>query len=598
MEEKKVEKKVEEKYIWNTKDIYQNIEQFNEAVDYIKNKTNELESLKGTLNTAENIYRSFELEEDIDKVVTKVYAYAMLKHHENTADEENSKLYKFVVNVCNECAVKIAYITPEMLKMDLEDLKNLTSKDSRLLRYKINIEDLIEHKPHVLSEEVETAVSTLSHSFSNCDAIFETLTDTDFVFKDVADKDGKLHELTHGTYILCLESKDAVLRENAFNAMYDVFKQYIHTLTETYTRHVKLVTTLAKLRKYTSSLESAVKVEDSTVEVYNNLIETVGKNLDFNYRYIALKKKVLKLDSFHIYDLFLDITEAVADNIPYDEAKNIVKDALNILGEEYVSKLEEAMENRWIHVYEQKAKRSGAYSMGVYGVHPYVLLNYAGNNESVSTLAHELGHAMHSYYSSKAQTYVDSDYTIMVAEVASTVNETLLANYLINKETDKVKKASLINSHINGIRSTLIRQTMFAEFEKMVHEAVEAGHELASEDLCGLYYELNKKYFGDTDIIVDENIKYEWARIPHFYSAFYVYKYATGISAAIAIAKRILAKEDGYAAKYIEMLKMGGSVKSLDQLKSVGVDLTTEVPVQEAFAYLNEKLDELEELLK
>ncbi len=379
--------------------------------------------------------------------------------------------------------------------------------------------------------------------------------------------------------------------------MYKTFEDYNNTLADTYLRHSKGRTTLANIRNYKSSLEKAVKSEDSTVEVYDKLIETVNKNLDFNHRYVKLKKEKLGLEEMHMYDLFVDITEKEDEVMPYEKGKEIVKETLQVLGEEYVETLNKAMEERWIHVYEQKAKRSGAYSMGVYGVHPFILMNYADNIESVSTLAHELGHTMHSYYSSHAQSYNDSNYTIMVAEVASTVNETLLAEYLIANEKDKVKKASLLNTHINGIRSTLVRQTMFAEFEKEVHAKIEAGIQLSAEDLNEIYYELNKRYFGE-DIIVDEKIKYEWSRIPHFYSSFYVYKYATGVSSAIAIAKNILEGKEGYVEKYIDMLKMGGSVKSLDQLKSVGVDLTTEKPVEEAFEYLNEKLNQLEELMK
>lgn len=588
---------MQEKYLWKTSDIFENEIEFNDSINEVKKKVVDIEKFKGNLNDASKIYECFFLNEQTDEILAKIYAYAMLIFHEDTSNQESIKRYKLVEDLCNDCAIKTSFITPELQKLSIEELKELISKEPRLERYKRDIDHLIEFKPHVLSEKEESLFTKVATTFSSCESIFDVLTDTDFKFPDIVTKDRQKLELTHGTYIKYLESKDPYIRKQAFENMYSVFAQYNNTLAEMFIRHVKTRTIMAEIKNYTSSLEKSVKLEESTIDVYNKLVETVNKNLDFNHRYISFKKKQLNLNEMHMYDLFVDITKKEENTINYEEAKNIVKESLAILGEEYINNLTKAMEERWIHVYEQKAKRSGAYSMGVYGVHPFVLLNYVDNIESVSTLAHELGHAMHSYYSSNSQTYNDSDYTIMVAEVASTVNETLLAEYLINKETDKIKKASLINTHINGIRSTLVRQTMFAEFEKIAHRLIEEGNQLSAEDLNQIYYDLNKKYFGD-DIIVDEPIKYEWSRIPHFYSSFYVYKYATGISSAIAIAKNILEGKEGYKEKYIEMLKMGGSVKALDQLKSVGVDLTTEKPIQDAFDYLNDKLNQLEELMK
>lgn len=326
------------------------------------------------------------------------------------------------------------------------------------------------------------------------------------------------------------------------------------------------------------------------------MVEVVHENININHEYMAVKKQLLNEDEFHMYDIYYNKLKAEEKNVEYEEAKQIVLEALQPMGAEYINMLKTAFNNNWIDVYEEKNKMGGAYSMGVYGVHPYVLTNFTNQEEDISTIAHELGHAMHSYYSNKSQNVLDASYTIMVAEVASTVNEIILGQYLISNEQDKYKKAALINSELDKLRATLIRQTMFAEFEKIVHEKVENDETLTSDKLCDIYLELNKKYFGD-NVIVDDDIKYEWARIPHFYSCFYVYKYATGISAAIAIAKKILSKEEGFIDKYINMLKQGCTKKSVDLLKMVDVDLESKKPYQDAFEFYKQNLEELKKIL-
>ena len=352
---------------------------------------------------------------------------------------------------------------------------------------------------------------------------------------------------------------------------------------------------MSKIRKYNSSLEKAVKNDDASLKVYDTLTKVVNESLHLNHRYIKLKKKLLDIDEMHFYDVYVNPLK-IEENIEFEEAKNIVLEALKPMGNEYISKLKVAFENRWIDVYEKPNKRGGAYSMGVYGVHPYVLTNYDNKTRDVATIAHELGHSLHSDYSNSNQTIINANYTIMVAEVASTVNEIILGEYLINKETDKKKKAALINNQLDDIRATLIRQTMFAEFEKIVHETIENGEQLSSDNLNEIYGDLNKKYFGD-EIIIDENIKYEWSRIPHFYTPFYVYKYATGISAAISIATNILEKGEGFVEKYINMLKQGCSKKSIELLKMADVDLESEEPYKQAFKFFEKYLNKLEELI-
>ena len=349
------------------------------------------------------------------------------------------------------------------------------------------------------------------------------------------------------------------------------------------------------MRKYKSSLENAVLNDDSSIKVYENLVQVINDSLGANHEFMNLKKKMLNKNDMHLYDIYLNPVEKVQSKTTFEDSRKEVLEALSVLGNDYTEILNEAFENRWVDVYEKPNKRSGAYSLGVYGIHPYVLLNFTGDTRDTSVIAHELGHAIHSYYSNSNQNIIDSNYTIMVAEVASTVNELLLSHYQINKETDKSKKAALIYEMLEMIRATLFRQTMFAEFEKIIHEKISNNESLSSENLCDIYYELNKKYFGDS-VIIDEEIKYEWARIPHFYSCFYVYKYATGITSAIAIASKIIKGEEGYTNKYKDMLKLGCTKKSIELLKLVDVDLETKEPYESAIKFFKDNLKELKSL--
>ena len=402
--------------------------------------------------------------------------------------------------------------------------------------------------------------------------------------------------MTDGLYSKYMKSSKEKIRKQAFESMYSLYKKHINTITELYLTRVKARTISSKLRNYKSSLEAATNADDSSVKVYDILLKEMNKNLYLNHEYIKLKNKLIGKEKMHMYDVYVNPLSVENENVEYEEAKKIVLEALKPMGEEYINTLKNAFENRWIDVMEKENKRGGAYSMGVYGVHPFVLLNYINSSRDVSTIAHELGHAMHSYYANNNQNIINASYTLMVAEVVSTVNETILADYLINKETDKKKKAALIHEQLDDIKSTLVIQTMFAEFEKIVHERIEKGESLSSDELNNIYLGLIKKYYGE-DCIFDEEIKYAWARIPHFYSCFYVYKYATGITAAIAIASKILKGEPGYVEKYKKMLSLGGSKGSLELLKMVDVDLEKEETYEIAFNYFKEKLEELKKLV-
>lgn len=520
----------------------------------------------------------------------------MLNYHLDMSNQENIKLFKEVEVLGTEFSVATSFLTPEITYSDEEKIKNYLENDKRLEKYSRDISDILQNKKHILPKEEETLLANLSETISAPENTFDMLTNVEFKFGNLINENEEEVELTDSNYTLYLKSPNQEVRKQAFNLMYKKYSEFINTITEMYIANVKAKSTIAKLRKYDSSLEKAVDKDDASINVYNSLIEAIDENISSNHDFIELKKKILNLKDFHMYDLYVNPCEVGKDEITFEEAKKEVLNALKILGDEYISKLKEAFDNRWIDVFDGPNKRSGAYSMGVYGVHPFVLTNFVNSKRDVSTIAHELGHSMHSYYSNSNQSVIDANYTIMVAEVASTVNEILLSDYQIKNERDKSKKAELLYELLDMIRATFFRQAMFAEFEKIVHEKVENNIMLSSEDLNDIYYKLNKKYFGSA-IEIDEQIKYEWARIPHFYSDFYVYKYATGISAAIAIATKILNREPGFVDKYINMLKQGCSKKSIDLLKMVDVDLESKDTYKATVDFYNKKIEELKNIL-
>ncbi len=587
---------MEEKYNWNLQDIFENEEQFKKEKSKITDILEKIKEYQGVLcNTSDNLYNCYKLYEQALEKFEKVYAYGMLKYHLDMSNQEGIKIFKEVETLGTEFSVATSFITPEITYADENAIRGYTKED-RFNGYARDINDILEKKKHILSKEEENILANFSETVSAPENTFDTLTNAEFKFGTLIDEGGKEVEMTDSTYTLYLKSKDQNVRKQAFNLMYNKYSEFINTITEMYISNVKAKSTIAKLRKYNSSLERAVDNDDASLKVYERLIEAVNEDMNVNYEFIKLKKKMLKLDEMHMYDLYVNPCEQGKDEITFEDAKQEVLNALQILGKEYINKLEEAFDNRWIDVYAKPNKRGGAYSMGVYGVHPYVLTNFVNSKRDVSTIAHELGHSMHSYYSNREQNVLNANYTIMVAEVASTVNEILLSDYQIKNEKDNRKKAELLYELLEMIRATLFRQAMFAEFEKDVHDKIENNVMLSSDDLNNLYYNLNKKYFGP-DVNIDEQIKYEWARIPHFYSDFYVYKYCTGVSSAIAIASKILNKEPGFVEKYIEMLKQGCSKKSIDLLKMVDVDLESKDTYKSAIEFYNKKIKELKNLL-
>lgn len=582
---------------WDLTAIFKNQNEIEIAISKLQRVIKELKQYKGKLNQSDEIlfdcYKDYEKAIEIDE---KIYAYAMLYYHKDMSNQDAIKLYKRAEKISTDFAEAVSFIEPEISKISDEKLEEYL-KSEKLKEYEKILKDIIKDKKHILSEEVERVISKYSEVFGVSENAYDTFTTTEFEFPNIEDESGNELKMTHGLFSKYLMSSNNEIRKQAFESMYSLYKKHINSITELYLSRVKKQTITANLRDYNSSLDMATNADDSSVKVYECLLKEVNKHLNLNHDYLELKRKLLGVEKLHTYDVYTNTLDVEDTEIKYDEAKQIVLDALQVMGNEYTSKLQEAFENNWLDVYEKPNKMTGAYSMGVYGVHPFVLLNYINSSRDVSTIAHELGHSMHSYYASENQNVINANYTIMVAEVASTVNEILLASYLINKENDKHKKAALINEQLDMIRATLYRQAMFAEFEKDVHSDIEKGESLTSDNLNQIYYELVKKYFGNSAEI-DDLIKYEWARIPHFYSCFYVYKYATGITSAIVIASKILSGEKGYIQKYINMLSQGGAKGSLDLLKSVDVDLEREETYEIAFNYFKNRLDELKELLK
>ena len=588
---------MQEKYTWNLKDIFETEEDFENEIKKLNENLKDVSLYQGKLaKSSENIYKCYRSYEKALENYDKIYAYGMLKFHLDMANSDNIKLYKKCEGIGTEFEKVVSFITPEITDIDSDLLVKYLNENNDLKRYERLIKEIIKNKEHILSKEEEKILANYSEIFSNSENTYDILTNTEFKFGNIKDEDGKEVEMTDSNYTNFLKSQNEDVRKQAFYLMYKKYKEFLNTIGELYLSRVKQDTITAKLRKYSSSLEKAVDNDDSNINVYNALIEAIHEEIGANHEFIKLKKKLLNKDELHIYDVYVNPIRAKDDKVSFEDAKEEVLEALSVLGEEYINKLKEAFENRWIDVYPGQNKRGGAYSMGVYGVHPFVLDNFTNNKRDISTVAHELGHSMHSFYSSREQNVFDSNYTIMIAEIASTTNEILLAKYQMSHEKDKTKKAEIIYELLEMIRATLFRQAMFAEFEKQVHEKIESGEVLSSDDLSNIYYKLNEEYFGK-DCVIDEEIKYEWSRIPHFYTPFYVYKYATGISVAIIIASNILSGKEGYVEKYINMLKQGCTKKAVELLKMVDVDIENKDTYKGAIDFYRELTKELKELI-
>ncbi|NGT12512.1 oligoendopeptidase F [Clostridium perfringens] len=581
---------------WRIDKIYETPAKWNEELSKLKEEAPKLKDFEGKLGNKEDLKAFLLLNEKLSRKLGKLYVYAHMRSHEDTSNPEMQSLVNKIDPYSAEFSSYTAYFVPEILSLKEGTIENFINEDKDLKQYKIYFEMILNEKPHILSKEVESVLASVSDCLGAPESIYSMLTNSDMTFGEILDESGRKVELTEGNYSSFIKSKDRKVREAAFKLLFGTYKKYENTLATSLSSSIKNFVFESKTRKYNSSLEASLKPNNIPVEVYYNALKTVDENIEALHRYVRIKKKLLNLDEIHMYDLYVPVIESKKEHLEYNDAISLVEEGLKPLGKEYLDIFNEGINEGWIDVYENKGKRSGAYSWGSYDTMPYVLLNYNYELNDASTLAHEMGHSIHSYYTRKTQPYIYGDYSLFCAEVASTTNEILLIHHLIEKETDKNKKLYLINQELEQIRTTVFRQLMFAEFELKTHEAIENGESLTSEVLCKMWKDINIKYFGE-DMNVDEEISIEWARIPHFYSDFYVYQYATGYAAASSFANSILSKGEEAVEKYKGFLKAGGSMYPIDTLKMAGVDMTTSKPLKDTLDRFNELLDMLEEII-
>ena len=587
---------ISKEYKWKIEDLYAANDIWEEDFIKLQKGIEELKCFEGTLSqSAENLLKMQEKCDELNQLAEKVYVYANQRLHEDTSNAYYQGLSGRAQMLLVQMSETASYIEPEILAIPEEKLEEMM-KEEGLRKYETYFRRLLRRKEHILSKEMEELLAGVDEVAEGPKDTFMMFNNADIKFPVIKGEDGEPVEITHGKYVKLLESQNREVRKAAFEGLYESYGKFKNTLAATYRANVKQAGFFAKARKYESSLKAALAGSHIPVEVYDSLIESVHAHLPALHEYVKVRKEKLGVEELHMYDLYVPMVGEADKKIPYEEAKEIVLNGLAPLGEDYLELLKKGFNEGWIDVYENEGKRSGAYSWGAYGTHPYVLLNYQDNLNNVFTLAHEMGHALHSYHSDETQDYIYAGYKIFVAEVASTCNEALLIRYLLDHSKDDKEKAYLLNYFLEQFRSTLFRQTMFAEFEKLAHAKSEAGETLTAEVLCDMYYDLNKKYFGN-EIVVDKEIALEWSRIPHFYTPFYVYQYSTGFSAAIAISSKILKGEPGIVEKYKKFLSSGSSLDCIDLLKICDVDMTTKEPVEEALKVFENTLEEFSEII-
>ena len=581
---------------WHVQDIYADEASWQAACASFKEKLPQLKAMQGTLTTAPSLLTALKLQDELAQLLDKIYAYARLQQDADNTDQHLQALSGEAEGLAAAFTSANSFIEPELLALGKEKVEALLAQEAGLAEYKFYIENLLRLSAHVLSADKEAIFAQSHLATGTAAAAFRSLVSADMQFPQVEDSNGEKHNVSEGNYLLNMTSKDRQLRKNSFKGLMGTYHKFRNTLATTLTGSARTAYFYASVHNYKDTLEAALAADNIPTSLYDGLIQTVHDNFTPLHEYIQLKKDVLGVEEFHPYDLYMPLSTA-GDSFAciFPEACAKVEEALSPLGKDYIATLHKGLTQGWIDVYENKGKRSGAYSWGVYGVHPFVLLNYQERYNSISTIAHEMGHAMHSYYSSQAQTYMNSEYTIFCAEVASTTNENLLLEYTLQHATNE-QKIYLLNQFLEAVRTTVYRQVQFAEFEKYIHSEITAGRSLQAEKLENYWLQSNKAYYGEA-LTVDKELASEWSRIPHFYTPFYVYKYATGYSAATAFASSILSGEAGAVEKYLGFLHAGGSDYSLNILKNAGVDLNTPQPVTVTLQKFAAKLQELKTLL-
>ena len=594
----KTRDQIDNKYKWNIEAMIPDESIIDGALEDIEKQAGEYAKAYGGRLTSDaaTLLSAFKERDSIWRELEKIYVYARMRRDEDNSDSR----YQAMSSKCNAViaavSAALAFFTPELLSASEDDVMGFVDKEPGLEEYRFAIKDTFRQKAHILSQPEENIMAQMSEVTGATNDIFTMLNNADMKFPEITDEDGDKVAVTHGNYITFMESHDRGVRKAAYEAMYDPYKSLINTIATCYNYNTKSDVINARIRKYESARAAALSGDNIPGEVYDNLVNVVNENLPTMHRYVELRKEMLGLDKMYMYDMYVPLIQLPKKQVPYEEGLDIMRAGLSPLGQEYIDRMNEGISQGWIDVYENKGKTSGAYSFGSYDSYPYILLNYTDTLKDVFTIVHEMGHSMHSSYTRQYQPYIYGSHSIFTAEVASTVNESLLMRYLLDKETDLEMRRYLLNMHLEEFRTTLFRQTMFAEFEDMTHRAIESGQVLTADSMCQQYEELNAKYYG-TAVEKDDTIKYEWARIPHFYNAFYVYKYATGYSAATAISNKILTDGEPARKAYIEFLKTGESDYPIQLLKIAGVDMSSPEPVEKAMETFNSLLDEFEKLV-
>mgnify|MGYP004463947405 FL=1 len=585
--------KIEERYKWDLSKIYSSIDDFRSDMQLVKDKMNDFSKYKDMMYDENTLYEVISLYMETSRILNKLEVYTSLLSDEDTGINKNRELKEEVSNLSSELISKTYFIEPNILKIDYSLIEKYYEKNEKLLEYKRYLYKLYRYKEHTLSDSEEKLLANLSKVFGNNYETYELMKDSDMVFPNFV-VDNKDYELNNSNYSIYIEDDNRDIRKAAFDTLYETFKQYKNVYGNLITSNIKEEVSISKIKKYKSALEAATYHDEIDESIYNNLIDVINDKIGVLHKYYDLKKEVLGLDELHLYDVYANLVLEDRKEYGFESSKGTVINALSILGDEYIDVLKKGIEDRWIDVYPNKRKRTGGYSSGCYDTNPYILLNYQDKYDDMSTMAHELGHSMHSYYTRNNNPYQYGHYSIFVAEVASTVNELILAKYVIKNSNNKNEKLFILNRLMELFRATIYRQTMFAEFEKKIYEMIEEDKPVSADTLSEEYYRLNEVYFGK-NVVMDDYIKYEWARIPHFYYNFYVYKYATGLSAASYIVNGLLdctiKKED-----YINFLKCGDSKSPLESLKVAGVDLSKKEVLISATEMFNSVIDEFREI--
>ncbi|MCC3143854.1 oligoendopeptidase F [Halanaerobium sp. Z-7514] len=595
--ELKDRKSISDKYKWNLDHIYKNDSEFEKDLKKVLQKIAEIDKYKADFCAdGENLYNALNEIIKIEEKTSRLYSYAHMKYDQNTQNEKYQNYKNKAMTAYNKLNNSTSFMVPAIIELGEEKLAEYINQTEELSFYDHFFDDIMRQKEHYLSAEEEKILALAGEVTQSSENIFSMLNNADLEFPIIEEEDGEEIRLTHGRYIDLLKNEKRRVRKAAFNGMHGEYEKLDNTFAAVLDSTVKGDIFYARARKYNNSLEASLDDDNISVEVYDNLINSISDNLAPLHEYMELKKEMLDLDELHIYDTYTPLIKEIDLKFEYEECKEIIKNALAPLGEDYVSVVEQAFNSGWIDVYENKGKRSGAYSSGCYGVHPFILMNYTQDISNLFTLIHEMGHALHSYYTNKNQPYIYSKYKIFVAEVASTLNENLLVDYMLNNAESKEEKLYLLNYFLEGFRGTVYRQTMFAEFEKMIHQQVEKGEGLTSQSMQKKYNKLNRKYFGK-QLVMDKKLDYEWARIPHFYYNFYVYKYATGYSAATALAENIKNEGRKAADRYLDFLKAGGSDYPLNILKNAGVNMEKPLVIENAVDKFSRYLAKLRDLI-